>query len=328
MRISIIGLGHIGLSVLDIIKSRNDDYRKNNNGISIVSASDSKLTLYNENGLDPGKIINYKKSKRLEEIDYEKIKFDEIFEIKPDVIVDVSPATKDGIRGKNLYINAFEHGIDIVTANKAPLALHWHDIMDSASKNRRIIRYEASVGGGVPLFNLRQFCTMSSRIINFTGLVSSTINYVLNQELSGVGFLDAVKIAQNMGIAETDYSDDTMGLDSARKTVILANSLFNKDITLRDVTYDGIENIDISSMDNEKVYRVVAMIENNGGFHAESKIRAFSRNDFLGMISPLSMAYSMETDINDNINIFENHDGPLQTAAQVVNDVMLLKYKI
>ena len=38
----------------------------------------------------------------------------------------------------------------------------------------------------------------------------------------------------------------------------------------------------------------------------------------------LSMGYLEKTDNNDDLTVFEKHDGPLETAAQVVNDILLL----
>ncbi len=326
MKISVIGLGHIGKAFLGIINDNHEYFRNRYNiNLNVISVSDSKHTVYNKNGLDLNKVLMYKERNELNELET-KIKFDEIFSLDSDAIIDMSPATKDGLYGKNIYLRAFENNKNVVTSNKAPLALHWKEIMESASKNRKKILYESCVGGGVPLFNLNNYSLRSSKLLEFKGQVSSTINFVLNQLLSNIDFKEAVKTAQNMGIAETDYTDDINGLDGARKTVIIANSLLNKDFTLKDIYYEGIDKIDnIEYMrESGRMYRILSYINNNSKLTVESKLFEINKSEPLSCMDALSMGYLEKTDNNDDVTVFEKHDGPLETAAQVVNDVLLL----
>ncbi|WP_075057680.1 hypothetical protein [Thermogymnomonas acidicola] len=85
-----------------------------------------------------------------------------------------------------------------------------------------------------------------------------------------------MKYAQSMGVAETDYRDDTSGLDAARKTVILANSLFGLSMSLNDLYYEGI--------DEGKRYRsssrMVSTVSVEGGrVRAESRVEELSQED-------------------------------------------------
>ncbi len=326
MNVSLVGLGHIGKAVVGIL-NENHGYFKNKFGsdINVISVSDSKTTIYNKKGLNLDKVLMYKERKELDEA-AEVIKIDDIYSLPSDIIVDMSPATKDGIAGMRMYKNAFESGKHIVTSNKAPLALHWKEIMESSVAHKKNILYESAVGGGVPLFNLNRYSLKSSKILEFKGQVSSTINFVLNQLMANVDFHEAIKTAQNMGIAETDYHDDTNGLDGARKTVIIANALLGLDYTLNDVKYEGIENLDnIDYMKNSgEIYRVLSHIIPGPKPVVESKIFSIKPTDSLAAMDSLSMGYLEKTDNNDDLTVFEKHDGPLETAAQVVNDILLL----
>jgi homoserine dehydrogenase len=326
MDVSLVGLGHIGKAVVGIL-NENHEYFKSKFGtdIKIISVSDSKTTVYDRNGLNLDKVLMYKERKELDELG-ETIKRDEIYSLNSSIIVDMSPATKDGMEGMRMYENSFESGKNIVTSNKAPLALHWKEIIESSIKNKKKILYESAVGGGVPLFNLNKYSLKSSKLLEFKGQVSSTINYVLNQLMANIDFKEAIKTAQNMGIAETDYHDDTNGLDGARKTVIIANALLGMDYTLKDIEYDGIENLDdIDYMKNSgEIYRVLSHITTGSRPAVESKIFTIKQNDPFAAMDSLSMGYIEKTDNNDDLTVFEKHDGPLETAAQVVNDILLL----
>ncbi|WP_337860653.1 homoserine dehydrogenase [Ferroplasma sp.] len=326
MEVSLVGLGHIGKAVVGIL-NENHEYFKSKFGadIKVISVSDSKTTIYDKNGLNLDKVLMYKERKELDELG-DSIKRDEIYSLNSHIIVDMSPATKDGMEGMQMYQKSFESGKHIVTSNKAPLALHWKEIMESSIKNKKKILYESAVGGGVPLFNLNKYSLKSSKLLEFKGQVSSTINYVLNQLIAGVDFKEAIKTAQNMGIAETDYHDDTNGMDGARKTVIIANALLGRDYTLKDVEYEGIENLDnLNYMKNSgEIYRVLSHITTDSKPVVESKIFTIKQNDSFASMDALSMGYLEQTDNNDDLTVFEKHDGPLETAAQVVNDILLL----
>ena len=142
MNVSLVGLGHIGKAVVGIL-NENQGYFKNKFGtdINVISVSDSKTTIYNKKGLNLDKVLMYKERKELDEA-AEVIKIDDIYSLPSDIIVDMSPATKDGIAGMRMYKNAFESGKHIVTSNKAPLALHWKEIMESSVAHKKNILYE------------------------------------------------------------------------------------------------------------------------------------------------------------------------------------------
>jgi homoserine dehydrogenase len=326
MDVSLVGLGHIGKAVVGIL-NENHEYFKTRFGsdIHVISVSDSKTTIFNKNGLNLDKVLIYKERGELNEV-ADVMKMEDIYSLHSDIIVDMSPATKDGLAGMRMYKNAFDSGKNVVTSNKAPLALHWKEIMEMSRNQKKKILFESAVGGGVPLFNLNRYSLKSSKLLEFKGQVSSTINFVLNHLMGNVDFHEAIKTAQSMGIAETDYHDDTNGLDGARKTVIIANALLGMDYTLKDVEYDGIENLDnLEYMRNSgEIYRVFSHITAGKNPIIESKIFTINSGDSMAAMDPLSMGYLEKTDNNDDLTVFEKHDGPLETAAQVVNDILLL----
>lgn len=329
VKISLVGLGNVGKRVLQIIRDANEGLKeRSGEPIMVVSVSDSSHTVYSENGLDISKILEAKKKGDIRESGYRELVFDEVMDIESDVIVDVASATKDGIFGRDLYISAFRKGKDVVTANKSPLALHWEKIMEECEQNGRRIRYESTVAGGVPLFNLREFSLMPSEILEFRGVVSSSVNIILDSVLNGRSFESSVQYAIEQGIAETDYHDDTLGLDAARKTVILANSLFGTNLTLNDIMYEGVEgNTDRVNSIRAKggKHRVVANIRRDGRrVLVFSGIQEIADSDPLSALKEHSLGYTVRTDMNGEILVVGIEDTPLETASGVVNDIAIL----
>lgn len=296
--------------------------------ISVISVSDSKYTVFDESGLDVDRILEAKSHGDLRKSGYMECVPEEIFKLDTDAIVDVASATPDGVLGRDLYLKAFEHGKDVVTANKSPLALHWEHIAEARIRTGRRLRFESSVAGGVPLFNLRDFTIIPSEVLEFRGIVSSSVNIILGDVLEGKDFQAAVDYAIKAGIAETNYHDDTLGLDAARKTVILANALFDTSLTLNDINYEGVEgNSDKVSALKAKggKHRVVANIKKEGArISVFSGIQEIKEGDPLNVLGSNSLGYTVRTDKNGELLVVGLEDTPMETASGVVNDIALL----
>ena len=329
MNISLIGIGNVGKKVLEIIRDSQEGLReRSGEPIRVISVSDSKYTVFDNSGLDVDRVLKAKMEGDLRKSGFRELLPEEIFSLKTDAIVDVSSATPDGVAGRDLYLNAFRNGKDVVTANKAPLALHWEQIMEECRLAGRRIRYESAVAGGVPLFNLRDFSIIPSEVLEFRGVVSSSVNIILNDVIKGKSFESSVEYAINQGIAETNYHDDTLGLDAARKTVILANALFGTSLSLEDIQYEGVEgNSDKVKSLAEKggQYKVVSNIRKEGmRVSVFSGIQEIGEDDPLRSLGNESLGYTMRTDKNGEILVVGIEDTPLETASGVVNDIALL----
>lgn len=325
MRVAVLGLGNVGLNLLSIMIG-NHDFHKSVSGetIEVVAAGDFRTTLYSKEAMDLARVVYYKRKGDLWGSGYEVIDREDLFEKEIDIIVDVTTASRTGEFGRDLYINAFRHGMDVATASKSPLANHWTAIMDGAEKYQRSIRYESTVAGGVPLFSFIDYCTNASPAVLFRGIVNGTANYVLSRVLAGSDIVDAINEAKSMGIAEADPSLDIDGYDNAWKSLIVANRLSPVSTALSDLEFEGIREYIERSGGVEKGARLVSEITLNDGIpliHAGVKV--LDPSDPLAALSPDSLGYYLETRTN-RIGVTGYHDGPLETAAGVMNDIIIL----
>jgi len=140
------------------------------------------------------------------------------------VIVDVtSEETGD------LLKTALGHGFDLVLANKKPLAGSWDSfaaLFAAAQASRRQIRYEATVGAGLPIIDTySKLVETGDRVMQIEGCVSGTLMYIASAVSEGRPFSVAVREAVERGYAEPDPRDDLSGRDAARKGLILARML-------------------------------------------------------------------------------------------------------
>ncbi len=140
------------------------------------------------------------------------------------VIVDVtSDETSDLLRA------ALGHGFDVVMANKKPLAGSWPSyaaLHDAARTGGRRLRYEATVGAGLPIIDtFEKLVETGDRVLRIEGCVSGTLTYVVSAVSAGTPFSVAVREAVERGYAEPDPRDDLSGQDAGRKALILARLL-------------------------------------------------------------------------------------------------------
>jgi len=124
---------------------------------------------------------------------------------------------------------ALGQGFDLVLANKKPLAgsaESYVRLLEAARAASRRIRYEATVGAGLPILDTcRKLVESGDRILKIEGAVSGTLGFVLTAVSAGRSFSEAVREAMERGYTEPDPRDDLSGLDVARKGLILARLL-------------------------------------------------------------------------------------------------------
>ncbi len=123
--------------------------------------------------------------------------------------------------------DALSNGKQVVTANKALLALHGDHLFQLAQEKSVDLLFEASVAGGVPVVRALRESLASDRVVSIHGIINGTSNYVLTRmETLGESLDVAVAKAQEAGYAEADPSFDVDGQDAAQKLQILSALAF------------------------------------------------------------------------------------------------------
>ena len=166
---------------------------------------------------------------------------DELFASNPDVIVEVV----GGVRPAGDWVRrALERGISVVMANKTLLAADGPALLHLAASTGAQIRFEAAVGGGVPLVQGVREGLAGDTLTRVIGILNGTSNYVLSRMKTGDESMDAVlDEARCLGYAEADPSADIDGEDAAAKLVVLAGIAFGRHLPLAEVPRRSIRSI-------------------------------------------------------------------------------------
>ena len=161
----------------------------------------------------------------------------------PSITVGIELVGGTGI-AKEIQLQMLRAGKDVVTANKALLAVHGGELYRVAHENGRCIAFEASCAGGIPIIGAIRTGLSANQLTGMYGIVNGTCNYILSSmSTKDDAFSAALAKAQKRGYAEADPTLDISGGDSAHKLAILASIAFGYEIDLDDIYVQGLDGI-------------------------------------------------------------------------------------
>jgi len=158
-----------------------------------------------------------------------------------DCVVELIGGTTDAYQ---LVEAALQNGKHVVTANKALLAAHGHQLFDLALEKKLQLLFEASVAGGIPYIKAQREGLIANRLREIYGIVNGTCNYILDRMLANeIDYATALADAKEAGYAEADESLDVDGHDSAHKAAIIAALAYGFWVPGNKLYTEGIRNI-------------------------------------------------------------------------------------
>ena len=227
----------------------------------------------------------------------------------------------------NFILRAMENGKHVVTANKALLAKHWQEIMDSAQKNGVRISFEASVGGGIPLLAPLNDGLAANNIETIYGIINGTANYILTKMAAeGLDFDTVLKEAQEMGYAEADPTFDIEGHDTAQKLIILSILGFGVYVEQEKFHVEGITRItpDDIRFAREELGSVIKLLAIAHIADGELEIRVHPtlvpETHLLASVNDVFNAVYMVGDVVGPVLMYGAGAGMMPTASAVVAD--------
>jgi homoserine dehydrogenase len=253
--------------------------------------------------------------------------FDDILSGRPDVVVEVV----GGVTPAHEWVGkAIEQGVSVVTANKMLLAAHGPELLKAASRKGVRLRFEAAVGGGVPLIHGVREGLAGDSLTGVAGILNGTCNYILSR-MSATG--EAMEIvladAQRLGYAEADPTADVDGFDAAAKLVVLAGIAFHRHLGMPEVPKRSIR--PLASADFRYAARLGCTIRQvstvqstDGGFYGSvgpalvPQGSSFGRNEGANNVVTIYGKYGGESSFSG-----AGAGGPA-TAVAVVSDLLAL----
>lgn len=250
--------------------------------------------------------------------------------IEADPEVDVVVETIGGVGAAlDFTERALKAGKSVVTSNKELVARHGDRLLALAQEHGVSYRFEASVGGGIPILRPLSECMAANEILEICGILNGTTNYIFTQMISrGLSFETALKQAQENGYAERDPSADVEGQDTCRKVCILASIALGWHVLPEQVPTVGITQVALADAAyaascGRKVKLLGRAIRRN-----ERDVCAFVEPHMVSADNPLAgvegvfNAITVKGNATGDVMFYGQGAGKLPTASAVVADVI------
>lgn len=224
---------------------------------------------------------------------------------------------------------AMEHGMDVITANKGPIAFAYKDLRNLARSKGVHFRFEGTVMDGTPIFNLVEKTLPGCEVLGLSGILNSTSNFVLHEMASGKSMDEAIKIAQRRGLAEADPSLDIDGWDAAAKITALANVMMDAETTPKSVERQGIRSLSLADVkkaasQNKKIKLMASAKRVGNGVELEVRPQMIGPDSPFWAVDGTSSALTIRTDLMGDLTIVESNPTVTQTAYAIFSDMLLV----
>ena len=234
LRLGIAGLGTVGVGVLKMI-------HKNAKIISLRTGHDIVVTAVSARSRSKDRGVD------LSGFAWED---DPVALAKRDD-VDIFVELMGGHEGpaKDATEAAIAAGKDVVTANKAMLAVHGQSLALAAEAAGQVIRFEAAVAGGIPVVKALTEGLAGNKINRVLGVMNGSCNYILTRmENAGLSYAEVFAEANALGYLEADPNLDVGGIDAAHKLALLAAIAFGTEVDFDSVVLEGIGAVTIEDI--------------------------------------------------------------------------------
>ena len=223
---------------------------------------------------------------------------------------------------------ALKAGKSVITSNKEVVAKFGDEFLALARENGVCYRFEAAVGGGIPVISPMISCVGQNKIREVRGILNGTTNYILTKMFFfGASFEESLKDAQDKGYAERNPDADVLGTDACRKIAILTALVSGELLPTDRIHTEGITSIRKEDVLNAA--KVGLSIKLLGRCVIGDKgMQVMVAPFMLGSDSPLSSVSGVYNAVEvigepiGNVMFYGQGAGAGATASAVVGDLM------
>lgn len=334
MRIAIIGYGGVGRAFVKLLFHKKEELLREGIDVKINYIISGSGGVYDSRGINIENFIQY--SNENKDINNYPIggskflTFSNLLDNKDvDTVIEMTPTNlKDGEPGMTHIKKSLENGLNVITANKGPILLHYNTLKKIAIKNNVQLGIGCTTGGALPTINGGIFDMAGSKINSIEGVLNGTTNFIINEmEKNSLEYSEALKKAQQMGIAETDPTLDIEGWDTATKLLILTNVLMNEDKTMNDIKVEGITSINLYDVQeaikqNMKYKLIGRTTRERDDLKIVVKMEKVGVDNFLYSVDGKNKAVKYTSDTLGDLTIIGGASGVTAAAASILRDMI------
>lgn len=228
---------------------------------------------------------------------------------------------------------ALQMELPVVSGNKKMLAHHIEELIELQARYNVALLYDASACGSIPVIrNLEEYYD-NDLLTSVKGILNGSSNFILSKIFNEkMSYADALKLAQDLGFAESDPSLDIDGWDSLFKLIIITIHAFGQYVAPEKIFTYGISNMSDEDIrfanEKERRFKLVAHVEKV----ADNKL---IMSVMPQLISHNKYIYSVEDEFNgvvikglfyDKQFMFGRGAGGYPTGSAVLSDITACLY--
>ena len=316
--IGLLGLGTVGSGVARVLRDKASSLAEQA-GASLVlkKVLERDITKPRALKLEPRMLANH-----IEEV---------ITDPKVDIVIEVIGGEHPALE----YIKqAITNGKHVVTANKEVIAKYGYELLSLAQKHNVDLRYEASVGSGIPLISPFQQDLAANDISAIYAILNGTTNYILTQmSQEGLDFSLALKQAQELGYAEANPANDIEGIDAAYKLAILSSLAFHTAVKPQDIYCEGVSRLQVSDFRYAKEFGYaikLLAIAKRVDEAIELRVHPvfIPEDSQLAKVNGVYNAIQVEGDLAGKLVFYGQGAGALPASSAIIADVLTIARNI
>lgn len=244
---------------------------------------------------------------------------------KLDVVIDAIVGTEPGF---GYLRQAIERGCHVITANKQMFAHHGAELEELAAEKGVTVGFEATVAGGIPVIQTLNRLLNVNKVTKLQGILNGTSNFILTKMRDdGLTFEAALQLAQELGYAEADPTNDIEGFDAFYKAVVLSNVIFGRQPEWKQVVRKGISHITIEQIRffeqlGLKFKHVASLEETASSISCSVRPALVSAEHPLFAVEDVQNSIHIEADIVGSISLQGPGAGMFPTASAVIEDLI------
>ncbi|MCL2150214.1 MAG: homoserine dehydrogenase [Dehalococcoidia bacterium] len=248
-----------------------------------------------------------------------------------DVVVELIGGEHPALEYQEQALRAGKH---VVTANKEVIAKHGVALLKMAGERGVHLRYEAAVGGGIPLIAPFRRDLVVNHVNGIYAIINGTTNYILSRMAQEkAGFAEVLAEAQRLGYAEANPHYDVEGIDAAYKLAILATLAFRSEVRPDQIFCEGISSLTARDFQNARelgyAIKLLAIAKQSGaGIEARVHPAFVASDSFLAQVNGVFNAVLVDGDLTGQVTFSGKGAGALPTSSAVVADILTIGHDI
>ncbi|KZD09708.1 homoserine dehydrogenase [Oceanibaculum pacificum] len=319
-KIAIVGFGGVGRATAGLLLSRRARYRQIYGAdVRLVAVCGSRAGVADAGGLE---------SDRLTALEAGLSGAGFVEASGADILIEAGPSDfRTGGPGLAYIQSSLSRGCDTIVISKGALVHSGRQLRATAQQSGAILKLSGAAAAALPTLDLIDHSLKGAGVISLEGSLNATANYLLDaMTAKGLGFDAALREAQAGGFAEADPRNDTEGWDTACKLLLIANFGLGTDMTMDDLTVEGLHSVTPDRIEAWRAEGVVpkligSLTRENGGFRASVGIRTYPLTDPFAQVRGKAKAIRITTDAMGETMAIAHGAEPLATAAAALKDL-------